>query len=114
MEKLKMDEVFDEYMIEIFKMIELLPRYFRYCFGEKLKENMYEIKECLCRLYTCENKLEIINVIDADVNSNRAFLRFLEKNGYIKKNKMHFIMSKLNTFAYFVGKYMSYAQNDKK
>lgn len=115
-ENFKMEEVFDEYMIEIYKEIELLPRIAKFNFGEKLKESIFEIKLDLTKLQTLNkiDRLHTINLIDANVNTNRVFLRYMVSFGYLKKSKMLVIMEKLNNFAYFVGKYLNYAKNDKK
>ena len=79
-------EVYIQYMLEV---ILKMPRTEKYSIGTEYKSSMYKMLENIMYLSKIEmnQRLAIINKIDAELNAQRIFLRIMKKNKWIDEHK---------------------------
>ncbi|MBP3597396.1 MAG: four helix bundle protein [Clostridia bacterium] len=107
-------ERYIQYMIEV---ILKLPRTEKFNIGNEYKVSMYKMVSYIMYLPKIEQekRLEYINLIDAELNIQRMFLRIMEKNRWIDEKKVKVSMDLIYEIGKIVGgltKY--YAKNNKK
>lgn len=107
-------ERYVQYMIEV---ILKLPRTEKFNIGNEYKVSMYKMVSYIMYLSKLEQekRLEYINLIDAELNIQRMFLRIMEKNRWIDEKKVKVSMDLIYEIGKIVGgltKY--YAKNNKK
>ena len=107
-------ERYVQYMLEI---IFKLPRTEKFSIGNEYKTSMYKtlnyvmylnkIEESKCLYYT--------NMIDAEINSQRIYLRIMHKNRWIDDKKFNVAMGEIYELGKILGGLIKYyGKNNKK
>lgn len=107
-------EKYMQYMIEI---ISKLPRTEKFNIGNEYKYCMYETLRNIMIINKIETnkRLEYLNYIDANMNTQRILLRIMYKNKYIDEKKFKVSIEKIYEIGKIIGglhKY--YGKNNKK
>ena len=107
-------ERYIQYMLEV---IIKLPRTGKFSIGTEYKTSMYQMLTHIMYLtkLTQSKRLEYINLIDAELNSQRIFLRIMNKYKWIDEKKFTVAMDLIYEIGKIVGglaKY--YAKNNTK
>ena len=108
-------ERYIEYMLNV---IIRLPRTEKFSIGTEYKLSMYKMLENTMYISKINNKkecLEIINRIDAKLNTQRIFLRIMQKERWIDTKKFNVAMSLIYEIGKIIGGLVKYyAKNDTK
>lgn len=108
-------EKYIEYMINL---IVKLPRTEKFSIGTEYKKSMYKMLRNVLYISKLSDKakcLEIVNKIDAELNSQRIFLRIMCKSKWIDKQKFNIVMSQIYEIGKIVGGLIKYyAKNNQK
>lgn len=108
-------ERYIEYMLNV---IIKLPRTEKFSIGTEYKLSMYKMLENTMYISKINNKkecLEIINKIDAELNTQRIFLRIMQKGQWIDTKKFNVAMSLIYEIGKIIGGLVKYyAKNDTK
>lgn len=107
-------EKYIEYMLQV---ILKLPRIEKFSIGTEYKTSMYEMLKNIMYLNKIEKEkyLEKLNNIDAELNTQRIYLRIMKKEKWIDEKKFKISMEQI----YEIGKILGgtikyYAKNNKK
>lgn len=107
-------EKYIEYMLQV---IFKLPRIEKFSIGTEYKTSMYEMLKNIMYLNKIEKEkyLEKLNNIDAELNTQRIYLRIMKKEKWIDEKKFKISMEQI----YEIGKILGgviryYAKNNKK
>ncbi len=107
-------EIYIQYMIDlIFK----LPRTEKFSIGTEYKSSMYKMLENIMYLskIDMEERFSVINKIDAELNTQRIFLRIMKKNKWIDEHKCKVAMDLIYELGKIVGGLVKYyGKNYKK
>lgn len=108
-------EDYIEYMLNI---IIKLPRTEKFNIGNEYKNSMYNIlKESLYiakinRKENIKEILKLLNIIDAELNCQRIYLRIMKKQKWIDEKKFDIAMNKIYEIGKIVGGIIkAYAKN---
>lgn len=108
-------ENYIEYMLNV---ILKLPRTEKFNIGNEYKLSMYLMLENTLYIAKLNDKpkcLEIINRIDAMLNSQRIFLRIMNKNKWIDNKKFENAMKMIYEIGKIIGGLIKfYAKNNKE
>ena len=107
-------EKYIEYMINI---IIKLPRTEKFSIGTEYKTSMYKMLENILLISKIEDKkkcLEIVNKIDAMLNTQRIFLRIMCKNKWIDNKKFNIVMEQIYEIGKIIGGLIKYYAKDIK
>ena len=108
-------ERYIEYMLNV---IIKLPRTEKFSIGTEYKLSMYKMLENTMYISKINNKkecLEIINKIDAELNTQRIFLRIMQKGQWIDTKKFNVAMSLIYEIGKIIGGLVKYyAKNNTK
>ena len=107
-------ENYIQYMIEV---IFKLPRTEKFSIGNEYKTSMYKMLENIMYLskISDEQKINCINHIDADLNTQRIFLRIMYKNRWIDDKKFKVASDLIYELGKIVGGLLKYyGKNNKK
>ena len=107
-------EKYIQYMIEI---IIKLPRTEKFSIGTEFKNSMYEMLKNIMYISKIDMKerFTVINIVDAELNTQRIFLRIMQKYRWIDKKKFEVAMNLIYEMGKIIGgltKY--YAKYNKK
>jgi len=104
-----------EYMILI---IMKLPRTERFNIGNEYKLSMYQMLENIMminKIHDNDEKLNLINRVDAELDTQRIFVRIMYKEKWIDKKKFDYIMNMAYEMGKIIGGLSSYyVKNNKK
>ena len=104
-------EKYIEYMLQI---CIKLPRTEKFSIGNEYKTSMYEMLKDVM-LLNKEYSLELINKIDANLNTQRIYLRIMKKYIWIDERKFKIAMEQIYEIGKIVGGLIKYyAKNNKK
>jgi len=109
----KMERYID-YMINL---IIKLPRTEKFSIGTEYKTSMYKMLENILYISKLSDKrecLEIINKIDAGLNTQRIFLRIMCKNKWIDNKKFNIVMEQIYEIGKILGGLIKYYAKDLK
>jgi len=109
----KMERYID-YMINL---IIKLPRTEKFSIGTEYKTSMYKMLENILYISKLSDKrecLEIINKIDAGLNTQRIFLRIMCKNKWIDNKKFNIVMEQIYEMGKIIGGLIKYYAKDLK
>lgn len=108
---------YEKYMEYMLQVMLKLPRTEKFNIGNEFKTIMYKMLENI--LYI--NKIEIskriyyLNLIDAELNTQRIMIRIMVKNRWIDEKKQRVSMEMLYEIGKILGGLIkSYAKNNKK
>ena len=115
-------EKYIEYMLDV--MIKL-PRTEKYSIGTEYKQSMYKminkimilnkIKFLNNRNEYIKNTIKILNDIDAELNTQRIYLRIMKKYRWIDEKKFRVSMELIYEIGKIIGGLIKhYAKNDKE
>ena len=115
--KLQLIPKTEKYIEYILQMIIKLPRTEKFSIGNEYKQSMYEMLRNIMYLSKAEQNqaLNILNKIDAELNTQRIFLRIMKNNKWIDERKFKIAIEQI----YEIGKILGglfkyYAKNNKK
>ncbi len=107
-------EKYIEYMLNV---IMKIPRTEKFSIGTEYKQSMYKLIENVIYLTKIEKeeRLIIINKIDAELNIQRILLRIMYKSAWIDKKKFDVAMDHIFEIGKIVGGLIKYyGKNNKK
>ena len=106
-------ERYIQYMLEV---IMKIPRTEKFSIGTEYKNSMYKMLENILYLNKVEIKerLNITNIIDADLNVQRILLRIMYKNAWLDKKKFDYAMSLIYEIGKIVGGLIKYYGKNNK
>ena len=107
-------EKYIQYMLEV---IIKIPRTEKYSIGTEYKTSMYETIKYIMYLNKIEgNKcLYYTNIIDAELNVQRIYLRIMHKNRWIDDKKFNIAMGQIYELGKILGGLIKYyGKNNKK
>ena len=116
--KLQLIPKIEKYIDYMLCVIEKLPRVEKFNIGNEYKLSMYKMLENTLYISKLEDKrqcLEIINKIDAELNTQRIFLRLMHRKRWIDFKKFDVAMRLIYEMGKIIGgltKY--YAKYNKK
>lgn len=98
-------------------LILKLPKTERYSIGTEYKSSMYQMLENIMYISKIDSseRLPIINKIDAELNTQRIFLRIMTKNRWMDQHKCKVSMDLIYEIGKIVGGLVKYyGKNYKK
>lgn len=107
-------ERYVQYMLDV---LLKLPRTEKFNIGNEYKTSMYKLMNNLMYLNKIEESkcLYYINVIDAELNVQRIYLRIMQKNRWIDNKKFEVAMSQIYELGKILGGLIKYyGKNNKK
>lgn len=107
-------EKYIQYMIEI---ILKLPRTEKFSIGNEYKESMYKTLKYVMYLNKIEETkcMYYINMIDAEINAQRIYLRIMYKNKWIDEKRFNVSMEQIYEIGKIIGGLIKYyGKNNKK
>lgn len=115
--KLQLIPKSEKYIEYVLQIITKLPRTEKFNIGNEYKQSMYEMLRNIMYLSKIEQNqaLNILNKIDAELNTQRIYLRIMKNNKWIDERKFKIAMEQI----YEIGKILGglfkyYAKNNKK
>ena len=115
--KLQLIPKTETYIEYILQMIIKLPRTENFSIGNEYKQSMYEMLRNIMYLSKAEQNqaLNILNKIDAELNTQRIFLRIMKNNKWIDERKFKIAMEQIYEIGKILGGLLKYyAKNNKK
>ena len=114
--KLQLIPKTENYIEYIIQLIIKLPRTEKFSIGNEYKTSLYKMLRNIMYLTKVENNkcLEILNIIDSELNTQRIYLRITKKEKWIDERKFKITMEQI----YEIGKILGglfkyYAKNSK-
>lgn len=108
-------EKYIEYMLNV---IIKLPRVEKFSIGTEYKSSMYQMLKNIMYISKIDNKkecLKTLNEIDAELNTQRIFLRIMQKNKWIDIKKFNVAMELIYEIGKILGGLIKYyAKNNKE
>lgn len=107
-------EKYIQYMLEV---IMKMPRAEKFNIGNEYKTSMYKMLENILMLSKVEDKEKInyINIIDAQLNVQRILLRIMFKNKWIDERKFKYVIELIYEMGKIIGGLLKYyGKNYKK
>ena len=107
-------ERYIQYMLDV---ILKLPRTDKFSIGTEYKNSMYKMLRDILYISKIEKKerLYYINLIDAELNTQRIYLRIMKNNRWIDEKKFKVSIDLIYEIGKIVGGLVKYyAQNNKK
>lgn len=115
--KLQLIPKTEKYIEYILQIIVKLPRTEKFNIGNEYKVSMYEMLRNIMYLSKIEKSqcIDILNKIDAELNTQRIYLRIMKNNKWIDERKFKIAMEQI----YEIGKILGglfkyYAKNNTK
>ena len=115
--KLQLIPKTEKYIEYILQMIIKLPRTEKFNIGNEYKQSMYEMLRNIMYLSKIEQSqcLDILNKIDAELNTQRIYLRIMKNNKWIDERKFKIAMEQIYEIGKILGGLLKYyAKNNKK
>jgi len=108
---------YEKYMEYMLQVILKLPRTEKFNIGNELKVIMYKMLENILYINKVEmtQRLYYLNLIDAELNTQRTMIRIMVKNKWIDEKKYKVSMEMLYEIGKILGGLIKvYAKNNKK
>jgi len=108
---------YEKYMEYMLQVIMKLPRVEKYNIGNEFKLVMYKMLENILYISKIEisKRLYYLNLIDAELNTQRVMIRIMTKNKWIDEKKYKVSMEMLYEIGKILGGLIkAYAKNNKK
>lgn len=115
--KLQLIPKSEKYIEYILQIIKKLPRTEKFNIGNEYKTSMYKMLKNIMYLSKIEQKqsINILNEIDAEVNTQRIYLRIMKNNKWIDERKFRIAMEQIYEIGKILGGlYKHYAKNNPK
>lgn len=109
-EQLKLIPKIEEYIQYMLEIILKIPRTEKFNIGNEYKNSMYSMLENVIYISKIkeEERINIINKIDAKLNCQRIYLRIMYKNRWIDEKKFKVAISKISEIGKIVGGLIKY------
>ena len=106
-------EKYIQYMLEV---IMKLPRTEKFSIGNEYKQSMYKMLENILMLSKVidTEKINYINVIDAQLNVQRILLRIMYKNKWIDEKKFNYVIELIYELGKIIGGLLKYYGKNNK
>lgn len=107
-------EKYIEYMLQV---ILKLPRTEKFNIGNEYKTSMYEMLRNIMYISKIDHtrSLNILNKIDAELNTQRIYLRIMKHNKWMDEKKFKIAMEQIYEIGKILGGLLKYyAKNNKK
>ena len=105
----------EKYIEYILNMLLKLPRTEKYSIGNEYKISTYNLLKNAIYINKIGNKLENLNIIDAELVLERIYLRIMYNNRWIDEKKFKVSMEQIAEIGKIVGGLIKYyAKNNKK
>ena len=107
----------EKYIQYVIEMINKLPRVEKFSIGSEYKTSMYQMLKNIMYLSKIDmnKRFSIINIIDADLNSQRIYLRIMYKNRWIDSKKFNVAIEMIYEMGKIIGGLVKYyAKYNKK
>ena len=108
---------YEKYMQYIIEVITKMPRTEKFNIGNEYKSIMYKTLENILYINKIEisKRLYYLNLIDADLSTQRVMLRLMVQNRWIDEKKFKVSMEMLYEIGKILGGLIKqYAKNNKK
>lgn len=108
---------YEKYMQYMIETITKMPRTEKFNIGNEFKNVMYRMLENILYINRVESsrRLYYLNLIDAELNTQRIMIRIMQKNKWIDEKKFKVSMELLYEIGKIIGGLMKfYAKNNKK
>ena len=108
-------EKYIEYMLEV--ILIKLPRTEKFSIGTEYKTSMYKMLNRIMYLRKVDitKCLNYLNEIDAELNTQRIYLRIMNKNKWIDERRFKIVMEQIYEIGKILGGLIKYyAKNNKK
>lgn len=115
--KLKLIPKSENYIEYMLNVITKLPRIEKFNIGNEYKQSMYKMLRNIMYLSKIQpnNCIDILNTIDAELNTQRIYLRIMKKEKWIDEKKFNITIEKIYEIGKIIGGlYKYYAKNYKK
>ena len=115
--KLLLIPKYEKYMQYMIEVIIKMPRTEKFNIGNEFKTIMYKMLENILYINKVENsrRLYYLNLIDAELNTQRIMIRVMLKNKWIDEKKYKVSMELLYEIGKILGGLIKYyAKNNKK
>ena len=109
--KLQLIPKIEKYMEYMINVIIKLPRTEKFSIGNEYKISMYKMLEHTMYISKTKDKricLELINKIDAELNTQRIFLRIMHKQKWIDIKKFNVAMNLIYEIGKIIGGLVKY------
>lgn len=116
-EELTLIPKYERYMQYMIEVIIKMPRTEKFNIGNEFKNIMYKMLENILYINKIEKseRLYYLNLIDAELNTQRIMIRIMVKNKWIDEKKYKVSMQLLYEIGKILGGLIKYyAKNDKK
>lgn len=116
-EKLKLIPKTENYIEYILQLIIKLPRTEKFSIGTEYKKSMYKMLENILIINKIEKReiINYLNIIDAELNLQRIYLRIMKKEKWIDERKFKIAMEQIYEQGKILGGLIKYyAKNNKK
>ena len=107
----------EKYIEYILQIIMKLPRVEKFSIGTEYKQSMYQMLQDILMITKIEKDevLSYLNKIDANLNTQRIYLRIMKKNKWIDEHKFKVIMEQIYEMGKLLGGLIKYyAKNHTK
>ena len=107
----------EKYIEYILQIIMKLPRVEKFSIGTEYKQSMYQMLQDILIISKIEKSeiLLYLNKIDANLNTQRIYLRIMKKNRWIDEHKFKVIMEQIYEMGKLLGGLIKYyAKNHTK
>ena len=114
-DKLVLIPKIENYIEYILNILLKLPRIEKFNIGNEYKRSIYAMLKNAIYINKVENKIEYLNIIDAELALERIYLRIMLKNRWIDEKKLKVAMKLISEIGKIVGGLIKYyAKNNKK
>ena len=116
-EKLKLIPKAENYIEYILQLIIKLPRAEKFSIGTEYKKSMYKMLENILIISKIEKReiINYLNLIDAELNLQRIYLRIMKKERWIDERKFKVAIEQIYEQGKILGGLIKYyAKNNKK
>lgn len=115
--KLKLIPKIEKYIEYVLNIILKLPRTEKFNIGNEYKNSMYQMLRDTMYIQKINNKaniIEYLNKIDAELNTQRIFLRIMNNNRWIDYKKFDVSMNLIYEIGKILGGLIKYYAKDIK
>lgn len=105
----------EKYIEYILNMILKIPRTEKFSIGTEYKKSIYNMLKYAIYINKVKNKIEYLNIIDAELVLQRIYLRIMVENRWIDEKKFKVSMELIYEIGKIIGGLIKYyAKNNKK
>lgn len=116
--KLQLIPKIERYVGYMLIVLNKLPRTEKFSIGTEYKQSMYKMLRDTMYITKLESKnkcLELVNTIDAELNTQRIYLRIMQKEKWIDTKKFNVAMGLIYEIGKIIGGLVKYyAKNSAK